>query len=290
MGTPAAGVVVDETLVRRLLEAQHPDLAALPVRHFGSGWDNVMFRLGEELLVRLPRRELAAPLAETEHAWLPVLAPRLPLATPVPVRVGKPGAGYPWAWSVVPWVPGATVDTVGLGPGQAARWADFLLALHQPAPGDAPINPVRGVPLEQRRAVTEERLQALVPESVVEPAHRRLWRDALAARPSTERRWLHGDLHPHNVLGTEGRITAVIDWGDLAGGDVATDLASVWLLFDDPAARRKALERYAPDADLLARARGWALAIGAFAAGLEPTSPYRALGRAVLRRLKDGHG
>ncbi len=81
-GTPPAEVEVDAALVRRLVAAQHPDLADLPVVEAASGWDNLMFRLGETLAVRLPRRRVAVALLETEQAWLPRLAPHLPLATP----------------------------------------------------------------------------------------------------------------------------------------------------------------------------------------------------------------
>ena len=96
---PAAELDVDEALVRALLEEQHPDLAGLPLRLVANGWDNVLFRLGDDLVVRLPRRELAVPLVEHEQRWLPELAPRLPLPIPAPVRVGRPGAGYPWPWA-----------------------------------------------------------------------------------------------------------------------------------------------------------------------------------------------
>src|SRR4029450_5185628 len=101
-------------LVRALLEAQHPDLAKLPLKDVGSGWDNRLYRLGEALAVRLPQRAVAAPLIEREQRWLPQLAPRLPLPVPIPVRTGEPGCGYPWPWTIVQWRIGESAETAAL--------------------------------------------------------------------------------------------------------------------------------------------------------------------------------
>src|SRR5687767_10899591 len=100
---PAAEVDVTPELVRALLREQHPDLADLSLELIGEGWDNVMYRLGDEYSVRVPRREMAAPLVLHEQQWLPQLAARLPIPVPAPVRIGVPGLGYPWHWSVLPW-------------------------------------------------------------------------------------------------------------------------------------------------------------------------------------------
>jgi len=97
---PAAEHDVDASLVHALLREQHSDLAGLPLVDAGHGWDNSLYRLGDDLLVRLPRRRASADLIEQECRWLPELAPRLPMATPVPLRIGRPGCGYPWAWSI----------------------------------------------------------------------------------------------------------------------------------------------------------------------------------------------
>src|SRR5215813_4973080 len=103
---PPSEVAMDEALVRALLLEQHPDLAGLCITNASAGWDNHLFRLGDRLAVRLPRRALAADLILHEQRWLPRLGPRLPLPVPVPVRMGRPGCGYPWSWSVVPWFVG----------------------------------------------------------------------------------------------------------------------------------------------------------------------------------------
>ena len=103
--TPVAEFDVDSALVLRLLLDQHPDLAHLPLAALASGWDNAIFRLGDALTVRMPRRQLGAELIRHEQRWLPVLAPTLPLPTPCPLRVGRPALGYPWHWSICPWLP-----------------------------------------------------------------------------------------------------------------------------------------------------------------------------------------
>jgi len=261
--TPPAEVDVSVSLVRELLAAQHPDLAGLPLQLLANGWDNVLFRLGSELVVRLPRRSLAAALVEHEQTWLPVLAPRLPLPIPAPVRVGQPALGYPWRWSVLPHLRGETAAAAQFAdPSDAATaLGRFLRALHEPAAGDAPANPFRGVPLAQRDEAFRQRLESLHGAIDVD-AVTRVWSGALE-RPvwSGPAVWLHGDLHPANLLVDGGVLSAVIDFGDLTAGDPATDLAVAWMAFS---ARDRAIVRTAygrADDDTWARARGWACAL-----------------------------
>lgn len=259
---PTAEVDIDEPLVRGLLGDQHPDLADLALAEVASGWDNVVYRLGDALTVRLPRRHLGAELVEHEQRWLPELAPRLPLPIPAPVRVGRPGRGYPWSWSVVPWFEGtvaAIEPPVDLFDA-AETLGRFLVSLHRPAPPDAPVNPYRGVPLAERSARMHECVEQLG-ETVDRPRVEQLWADLVVTpRWAGSPLWLHGDLHPANLLVRDGRLAAVIDFGDITGGDPATDLAVAWMLF--PAEVRPAFRVAAgdPDADTWERARGWALA------------------------------
>src|SRR4249919_3336738 len=111
MATPQAEVDIDARLVAALLSEQHPDLAHQPLRPLAAGWDNVMFRVGNRLVARLPRRLAAVPLLLNELRWLPEVATGLPLPVPVPVRSGAPGCDYPWPWSISPWLPGQTADS-----------------------------------------------------------------------------------------------------------------------------------------------------------------------------------
>jgi len=288
MGTPAAEVRIDEALVRRLLHAQHADLAALPLTHVANGWDNVTFRLGEPLAVRAPRRAIGAPLILHER-WLGALAPWLPLPTPFVVRSGAPTDFYPWPWSIVRWVDGETATADALAADEALRLAAFLKALHRPAPADAPNNPVRGVPLSVRAPAVEERLARLATETdAITPAVRAAWASALAAPPATSRLWLHGDLHTSNVLVRDGRLAAVVDWGDMCGGDPATDLAAFWMLFD-AAPRDAGLKAYGVDAATRARACGWAISFGSVLldTGRVDNPAYAAVGARTLARAAE---
>jgi aminoglycoside phosphotransferase (APT) family kinase protein len=261
---PAAEVTVDESLVRRLLATQHPDLAGRSLVLFANGWDNVMYRLGADLVVRLPRRQVAAVLIEHEQRWLPILAPRLPLPIPAPVRIGRPGEGYPWSWSVIPWLPGRIAAQTGVAvpATEARRLGAFVAALHQPAPADAPVNPVRGGPLAERAFAVTERLSRLA--SVVDAeAVARTWERGVAAVPWTgPPLWLHGDVHTANVLVDSGAISAVIDFGDITAGDPATDLAIAWMLFDRTDRDGFRWACGTSDGDTWDRARGWAVHLG----------------------------
>ncbi|MFD3588272.1 aminoglycoside phosphotransferase family protein [Streptomyces sp. NPDC058683] len=259
---PAAEISVSADLVRRLLDEQHPDLADLPVEVLANGWDNLVCRLGEEFLVRLPRRAVAAEFVAHEQRWLPELAARLPLPVPAPVRVGRPTARYPWPWSVVPYFPGriAAQSEPDDRWSAAAVLGGFLDALHAPAPAEAPVNSVRGIPLAGR---AEGVLAGLAHVDRADRATAlRVWESAAAA-PAWDGPpvWLHGDLHPANILVDRGRISAVIDFGDITSGDPATDLSVAWMLFT--AEQRAALRQTCGRADdaTWERARGWALAL-----------------------------
>jgi len=288
-GTPPAEVQIDVGLVAGLLSDQHPDLSRLPLAAVEAGWDNAIFRLGPDLAVRVPRRAVAAPLIVHEQTWLPVLAPRLPLPVPVPLRRGLPGRGYPWRWSVVPWLEGAAADQHPPDPAQAAVFGAFLRALHAPAPADAPANPVRGGPLAERAPYAEARMERLATRTgLITPRLRELWRAALAAPLDTPTVWLHGDLHPRNLLVADGAIAAVIDWGDLCAGDPATDLAAFWMLFDSPASRAAAFAAYGPCSEATTRRSwGWAIHLGAahLDAGLIDNPRHALLGEQTLRRV-----
>jgi aminoglycoside phosphotransferase (APT) family kinase protein len=290
-GTPPAEVSIDSALVAALLEQQHPDLARLPLRAVDSGWDNAMYRLGERWAVRLPRRSVAAPLIVHEQTWLPRLQAQLPLPVPAPYRIGKPALGYPWRWSVVPWLAGAPADRDQPHASQARVLAGFLRALHVPAPADAPLNPARGVPLRERAEMVEARIARLTATTdAITPRIRQIWQDALDAPIDVPPTWLHGDLHPRNVLVEHGVLTGIVDWGDITSGDRAGDLSSIFMLFAEPAARCEALRSYGDISHAtLQRARGWAVLLGValLDSGLHDSPRNAAIGRDVLRRVAE---
>lgn len=284
---PRAEVDIDVDLVRGLLGSQRPDLASAEIVPLPHGWDNAGFRVGPDLVARLPRREVAVPLLEKEARWLPELAPLLPLPVPRPVFVGMPGLGYPWPWMLTELVPGQPVGSDRLTRPLvfAARLSEFLIALHRPAPPTAPVNPYRGVSLGRRDEMFRGRLRD-VADLVDTAAAESTWRKALAApaHPGPAS-WVHGDLHPHNLMTADGELTGVIDFGDLTAGDPATDLAVSWMLFDGPG--RAALRDACPgDNHLWLRARGWAVSLGVAMLANSGDNPSMAeVGRRTLEAL-----
>ena len=258
-GAPPAEIDITPDLVRALLAAQHPDLAHLPIRLVASGWDNDMFRLGDDLAVRMPRRLAGVELLENEQRWLPTL-PDLPLPIPAPLRMGVPAESYPWPWSVLPWMPGSSVDQDPLRADQAQVLAGFLKALHQPAPANAPHNAHRGVPLGDRVDYLAPRFARLAAETgLITPRIVEVWARALETPIDVEPTWLHGDPHARNILSQDGRLTAFVDWGDMCRGDRATDLSSLWMLLPDLDARHAAMAAYGASDATWARAAGWAV-------------------------------
>ncbi|MFE6722079.1 aminoglycoside phosphotransferase family protein [Streptomyces albidoflavus] len=229
--------LVDEALVRRLVAAQFPEWAGLPVERFPSGGTvNAMFRLGGELAVRLPLTEGGAGDIPLEREWLPRLAPLLPCAVPEVVGTGEPGEGYPWAWSVGRWLPGRNPEAGSVTEPRALAedLAEFVRAMRAV---DLPGAPVahRGGPLTSLDAETRKALAVLGrdPEPGVDTdALTALWDEAqrlpVSSGPPV---WLHADLMPGNLLvDGAGRLTAVIDFGCLGAGDPACDLFPAWNL------------------------------------------------------------
>jgi len=254
-------------LVEDLLREQHPDLADRRVTLGARGWDNQLWRLGSDLAVRLPwATQTADALLLKEHAWLPVLAPLLPLPVPVPQRLGEPSERFPRPWIVTTWVPGEPADRAPATRGAEAAdaLAGFLTALHQPAPAEAPAGRnCRGGPLADFAEDFTASLTTLTGRGLIpDPgAVRAIWDDAVAA-PAWEGPplWLHGDLHPANLLTADGAFCGVIDFGDMCAGDPACDLAACWILLPDGfIARFHEAYKLLLDAATLRRARGWAV-------------------------------
>jgi len=274
-------VDTDASLVARLVAAQFPEWADLPidpVRSFGT--DNAIYRLGDELAVRLPRRENNVAQLDKERRWLPRLAPLLPLSVPEPVADGEPGDGFPFRWSIYRWLAGdtATADCIADLGRTASDLARFIAALQAidatdgPPPGDH--NSWRGVPLAMRDASVREAIRALA-GAVDIGAVTAAWEAALdAPEGSDPPLWIHGDLDSRNLLADHGRLSAVIDFGCLGVGDPAYDVMVAWkvLSADTRDAFRTAL---AVDEATWVRARGLALsqALGALSYYTLETNP-----------------
>ncbi|MFE5603174.1 aminoglycoside phosphotransferase family protein [Streptomyces coelicoflavus] len=259
---------IDEALVRRLVDTQFPQWGKLPLKLLNpAGSDHVIYRLGGDLSVRLPRHPGAIGQASKEFRWLPRLSPHLPLAVPVPVGVGDPDFGYPWPWAVSRWLDGevATVDALGDSLRAAVELARFLAALQRFVPEDIPAGNTRedltARPLSDRDRATRVAI-AKVDGVFDTAAMTELWNAALSA-PGWDRSpvCFHGDFHTGNLLTSDGRLSAVIDFGGLGMGDPACDLMIAFTLMsaNSRAAFRDALG--VDDATWL-RGRGWALATG----------------------------
>ncbi len=279
-------VDVDAALVRRLVDAQLPQYAELPLTQVEAwGTDHAIFRLGSELSVRVPKIGWAAMQGEEEATWLPVLAPALArhgIEVPVPLAVGDPTGEYPYRWYVSPWLAGETPrpDDPSWARSSGVDWcalardlAAFVVALQAvDVPADAPVPGPgqRGGPLTGMDVFTQERAARMRADPSLFPPDldaQRTMDVLIAVRdegihappwdgPAV---WLHGDLSDGNVLVRDGRLTGVIDWGLLVAGDPAPDVMAAWNLFDAPsrAVFRDALG-FVDDATWL-RARAWAV-------------------------------
>jgi aminoglycoside phosphotransferase (APT) family kinase protein len=249
-------------LVRRLVAAQFPRWAGLPVRPVATpGWDNRSFRLGETMLIRLPSAAPYAMAVEKEQRWLPVFGPRLPLPIPEPLGMGEPGDGYPFPWSVYRWIEGEPATTARIDDlDEFARvLADFLVALQRVDPAGGPTaglhNFYRGGPLH-----TYDELMRTAADTLGDrrgPALE-IWQEALDAEWDGEPVWFHGDVAAGNLLMRDGRLAAVIDFGTSGVGDPACDLAIAWTLLTG-SSRELFRERLAVGDAMWARGRGWAL-------------------------------
>ena len=262
--SPMDRSAITPALASRLVAAQFPQWADLPIRPVElSGHDNITFRLGDDMSVRLPSGDNYVPQVSKEHRWLPELARHLPLPIPEPIARGAPGCGYLWPWSVYRWLdgePAATGHVADLGQ-FASDLAGFLAALYQidtyggPAAGYDTC--FFGVPLAHWDSQTREAIAVLDGEIETEIATE-VWEAALAAAWHGPAVWFHGDVSPGNLLVSRGRLSAVIDFGVSGVGDRACDTAIAWTFFT--AESRKIYKTVlAADNATWARGRGWAL-------------------------------
>ncbi len=256
-------IEITEGLIRDLLQDQHPDLAGLSLREVEGGWGNQMWRLGDELAVRIQRMDTDPDNQLKERRWLPLIAAHLPLPIPVPIRSGTPSKRFPKMWTVMTWVPGVPLDheLITRGDHAADTLAAFLRALHMVAPAEAPADRGRGGHPKDCTDGFDHFLDSLDAASVGADVVdvRAVW-DAAVAAPAWVGPpvWVHGDLHPANVVVADGTLAGVVDFGDLFAGDPALDLAAAWVLLPAGAAARL-FDAYA-DADeaMVRRARGLA--------------------------------
>jgi len=257
-------VPTDVGLVRRLLAAQFPQWADLPITPVPSaGTDNAIYRLGEDKAVRLPRIHWATGQIAKERTWLPRLAPYLTLELPIQLAAGTPAAGYPYEWGVYRWLAGENVADAPIVSLEetAVALARFIASLQRldPTGGPAAVeHRLRGVPLHLRDDGTRAAIVAMG-TMIDTDAALRVWDEALRAPEwDSPPVWFHGDLLPGNLLVAEGRLSAVIDWSGVGVGDPACDLMCAWALFSGQS-RQMFRDALAVDDATWARARGQAL-------------------------------
>lgn len=257
-------MMIDESLVARLIAAQLPQWSDLPLTRVApGGWDNRTFRLGAHLSVRLPSAPPYAKQVAKEQHWLPRLAPHLPLPIPTPVAMGSPSADFPWHWSVYRWLDGDTAADARIADTRALAvdLAHFLGELRRidtiggPPPGLHNFH--RGAPLSIYDAQTREAIAALR-DCIDGDAATTLWQSALDARFRGSPVWVHGDVAAGNLLLRDGVLSAVIDFGCCTVGDPACDFTIAWTLFDR-AGRDTFRQATQVDDDTWTRGRGWAL-------------------------------
>ncbi|NNM43256.1 MAG: aminoglycoside phosphotransferase family protein [Chlamydiae bacterium] len=256
--------MIDVALVRRLVATQFPKWKDLPIKPVAlSGWDNRTFHLGEHMLVRMPSAAEYASQVEKEHKWLPRLAPLLPLPIPTPLAIGQPADGYPWRWSIYRWLEGNSAASSPIEDlcDFATCLAQFLIALERidsrdgPLPG--PHSFYRGGSLLIYDAETRHAI-AVLKDKIDAHAATEVWETALTTTWHGLPVWVHGDISAGNLLVQEGRLSAVIDFGQLAIGDPSCDLTIAWTLFGGES--REVFQKMLPlDADTWARARAWTL-------------------------------
>lgn len=256
-------VDIDINLVNRLLSKQFPQWSHLEVKQvISAGTDNALYRLGEDMVIRLPRIEKAAKHIEKESVWLPQIASFLPVAIPKPLVKGAPDEEYPYSWSVYNWLEGEnpTVESVKQNPGILAKdLAEFINALHNVKLTDGP--PARrGAPLQTQDAAARkaiEELHGMIDTDTVTA----IWNESLQVPQWSESAvWVHGDLMPMNLLVQNARLSAVLDFGGLGTGDPACDLIPAWNFLPSSVRNDFRSVLHVDDATWL-RGRGWALSI-----------------------------
>lgn len=282
---------INLSLVKRLISGQFPQWTDLPLEPFNSsGTENAIYRLGEDMFVRLPRGDWAIQQVEKEQRWLPFLAPHLRLTIPTPLAFGMPTEGYPWRWSVYRWIKGENAIMGNIdNPYQAAtELGHFVTALQRinpvggPPPGDH--NFGRGLPLAMRDAGVREAIANL--HNIIDTDAATLAWEAALQTPVWDGPpvWIHGDLLAGNLLVDQGRLSAVIDFGGLGVGDPANDWMFAWNLLSVES-REMLRAAYSVDDATWARGRGWALSVGLIALPYYQTSNPVFAG--VARRLID---
>lgn len=280
-------VRIDVALVQRLVGEQFPDLAAPVIQEVQStGTVNTIYRVGDDICARLPRRALGEAELQREARWLPWLAERLPLPIPEPIGMGRPNADYPFVWALYRWMDGETytderIDDEALAARDLAR---FVLELRRLDPSGAP--PAGRKPLRQLDAGTRAAIEAA--RNLIDArAALEVWDDAVqSAAWESKAVWIHADLLRPNILTRARSISSIIDFGAAGVGDPAADVIAAWSVFGS-AGREQYRSVLKVDDETWRRARGFALhqAVIAIPYYVETNPRFAALARRTVEQV-----
>lgn len=253
-------------LAKKLITEQFPEYAHLQIMDVEKqGHDNRTYRLGPDMLIRMPTAESYALKVPKEQALLPKLAQYLSISIPTPLKMGKASKDFPYPFSIYKWLPGKSINLVTLTEQDKEKLAfdlaKFLKELHAitdlegPKPGQH--NWWRGDHVSVYDKGAREQVAELADIIDVSRAFA-LWDQACATKWDKKPVWIHGDLAIGNILIEEDKLFAVIDFGGIAVGDPACDLVIAWTYLSGRS-RKIFMTEMGLDADTWLRARAWVL-------------------------------
>lgn len=284
MSYPTNDISITESQLRKILDAQFPEYASFEISLLTSGWDNMLFRLGDELIIRIPRRKLGAQLIEHEITWLPILEDLLPIRVPTPIKIGSATNEYPYKWTINPWFDGDRALEKKISANEVKRLVSCLRVLHSVDTTSAPSNPFRENPLIAKDKDVQLRINEIEAKSIAIPdSIKKLWDELKHIEIDVSPSLIHGDLHPGNIIMYQENIEAIIDWGDITKGDISTDLACFWMLIGDNELRFSAFDEYGASQSTLLRAKAWAIFYGI--TFLNAGTDYLKLGESILQNV-----
>lgn len=287
---PEAEVIIDLEMVRRLVATQAEQWADEDLRYLATGWDNEIYRLGESLIVRLPRRQLGEDIGVKERRWLPHLVEATGVDVGSVIFEGHPTTDYPFTFSICRYVSGNSAAQLARQERDkyVVEFSSLLRALHQPSNSTEPKSDFRGCPLSAVDQRTREQIAVLDPS--LQARALEVWQEAVDAKPfGGHPVWLHGDPHPHNTIVDSQQAhssVSLIDFGDLCVGDPASDLGMIWMHFSAEGIDQ-AFENYGikSGSSTWLRARGWGLRFAMLMAKLDDDDLLGVVGRETLQLL-----
>jgi len=280
---------IDIALAEKLIQQQASKYKRLKIEALGIGWDNVMYKLGKDKIIRLPRTRISDTLIQVEIKWLHYLASKLPLAIPATLFTGKPSDLYPCHWSIIPYYEGTTSNKSSIDEQEVLKLAKFLKTLHQLPKQEIIGSDPNGI-LQFKAEAIKSRIDRVKQKTdLISPKLETIISHGLNASAPRETKWIHADLHPRNVIVERNKLKAIIDWSDMTNGDVSRDLGSFWILFSDHKLIIKAFEIYGATLNEIIRSKTWAVLFGIVMldSGMIDHPEHEAIGRDILSKMEE---